>query len=392
MKILKYLAVAALASATFTAAAADYDALVLQALSLGYGFRADSLRLASEAAAVSAENVLPGPEAEFEHLWPAASDGRVKWNVGLSQGFDWPGLYGARRDLADAAGTLADAASQSMALDRAFAVKSLIVDVINARRRIQLFTRVLENVSRIDSLVAVAYELKDATMLDVRKMNLAVLDSRSQLDMAMGDFESLVASLDGYGIDARNALSWTDYPEQNTAAVDPDSDFGSLAALDAARRASASASERVARLSALPSFSLGFRHAYEEGTHFNGLAVSITLPSWSASSRRRAAELQALAVGADYDAEHAAAVSETRGVYSLSRTLAESMERYRALIGNDDYLTLAAEVFDSGEMTVIEYVTEVNNFFAARLRYLDLEYRYQLALVRLNRYRTALFR
>ena len=37
---------------------------------------------------------LNDPEVEFEHLW--GPDDNKKWNIGVSQSFDWPGAYGKR--------------------------------------------------------------------------------------------------------------------------------------------------------------------------------------------------------------------------------------------------------------------------------------------------------
>ncbi len=68
--------------------------------------------------------------------------------------------------------------------------------------------------------------------------------------------------------------------------------------------------------------------------------------------------------------------------------LAAGMERYRELSGDNSYLSLLAKAYDGGELTVIDYLNEVNLFTAARLNYLDLEYRYNQTLARLNRYRS----
>ena len=40
------------------------------------------------------------PEVEFEHMW--GKGGVTKWNAGVTQSFDWPGVYGRRREEAQA--------------------------------------------------------------------------------------------------------------------------------------------------------------------------------------------------------------------------------------------------------------------------------------------------
>ena len=49
----------------------------------------------SEATALSvAGRFSSQPEVEFEHLW--GPDSNRKWNVGVAQSFDWPGVYRRR--------------------------------------------------------------------------------------------------------------------------------------------------------------------------------------------------------------------------------------------------------------------------------------------------------
>ena len=133
---------------------------------------------------------------------------------------------------------------------------------------------------------------------------------------------------------------------------------------------------------------MGYRHAFEESQHFNGLSVALRLPSFSQGKRRRAAALEAEALSMETSARLVEETAENSGLYSAAVALATGMERYRELSGDNSYLSLLAKAYDGGELTVIDYLNEVNLFTGARLNYLDLEYRYNQTLARLNRYRS----
>ncbi len=372
------------------AASPDYDTVISQVLDRGYGIKSDSLRMAAQVADVLAENVPEGPEAEFEHLWPAAGDTDNRWSAGISQSIDWPGAYTARRRHADAMSDASREVLRGVVLDKALAAKLLVIDIINARQRLEFFEEVTRNVARIDSLTRRAYNLEAATVLDLRKTRLALLDSQREQAAVRADIEALEASLTAIGsIAATN--NWTEYPNQalHSDYIDPET-------LPEYRVAAAQTREAQARLSAVrsqawPGFSIGFRHAYEEGTHFNGLTIGIRLPSWSRKKRTEAARLEAEALAGDHAATLAGVFAGYEALNTTARQIGDELALYREFSGDDSYLPLLQKAFDGGELTVIDFLNEINIFRAARLNYLDLDYRYQLTLARLNRYRSPFF-
>ena len=145
---------------------------------------------------------------------------------------------------------------------------------------------------------------------------------------------------------------------------------------------------RAIRLEAVPTFAVGYKHTFEENTHFNGFTVGLTLPSFSQKKKNRVAQLEAEAVNfeASYEADRQRA--EMQATYEEALTLAKALESYRELTGDESYLRLRDKAYQAGQLTVIDYLNEINLFTTARLGYLDLEYRYNLALTRLNRYRS----
>ena len=334
-----------------------------------------------------AENTLEGPEIEFEHLWASGSSDK-KWNIGVTQEFAWPGLYSAR-----SAAARADAEASRLVLlgvkaDKALAAKQLIIDLVNAHARLEYYTDVRTNLDRIAALVQKSYDLGEATILDLRKTKLALIDSDRALTDIRADIATLRSSLEGLGA----ALPEGDavfgaYPVQDCSRPTRETDALLYAIHDAETAASAAKSKAV-RFEAWPTLAVGYRHAFEESQHFNGLSVALRLPSFSQGKRRRAAALEAEALSMETSARIVEETAENSGLYSAAVALAAGMERYRELSGDNSYLSLLAKAYDGGELTVIDYLNEVNLFTGARLNYLDLEYRYNQTLARLNRYRS----
>ena len=360
------------------------------AMAVGNSLEVASTEARNEAAYINAraENSLDGPEIEFEHMWASASSD-TKWNIGLTQEISFPGLYRARSQAADSRAEASAVVLFGIKADKALNAKLAILDIINAHARRKLYAGINDNLSRIADLTRRQYDSGNATILSLRKMQLAVLDNESAIAGIDTDIKALSSALAGNGVlvPPAGAELWDAYPLQ---AFDKDdtateSYLHRLAeATDRANRAEAHA----VRMQAWPTLAVSYRHAFEEGQHFNGLAVSLRLPSFSQSKRRRAAALEAHAATLDVIAVDRQTNTEETGLKATVEKLGEEIARYRDLLGDDSYLQLLAKAYDGGELNVIDYLQEINLYTESRLNYLDLLYRYNLALARLNRYRS----
>lgn len=335
-------------------------------------------------------NEIAGPEVEFEHLWPSREGEEVKWNLSVSQEFDYPGLYKARSKVADLERERSALVLMDIKVGKALAVKQLIIDIINSHRRYELYSAISRNISRIDSLTRISYEKGNSTSLDLWKMKFAVLENEQNIAKIEGDIRALEGALLATGVDFINGEDefWHDYPLQQL--INPSTaDLSPLtAALIKNSSALGQAKIKAMKLEAVPSFSLGYVHAFEENTHFNGFSVSLRLPSYSQSRKNKVARLEAEAAdwASSFDAANVEA--ELQGQYDEALILHQALESYREVTGNDEYLELLDKAYRGGALTVLEYLNELNLFISARIDYLDLEYRYNLALARLNRYRS----
>ena len=54
----------------------------------------------------------------------------------------------------------------------------------------------------------------------------------------------------------------------------------------------------------------------------------------------------------------------------------------------DNYLELLAKSYDGGQITIFEYLREINEYIDFKINLTELEHRYNTVLTRLNRYNT----
>jgi len=372
--------------AVSVAAQSPFKPIIASVVDGNQSIKAGEASIAAELEAARADNALEGPEVEFEHLWASGTSDK-KWNIGLTQEFAFPGLYAARSKASNAAAEASRLVLLGVKADKALAAKLLIIDLIDAHRRGAYYEEVRANLDRIAALVRKSYDFGDATVLDLRKTSLALIDIERAITDIRADIASLRASLAGLGAEIPDDDNlFSAYPVQSCQP--PSATDSLLCAIRDAETAAAAAKAKAVKLQAWPTFAVGYRHAFEENRHYNGLSVSMRLPSFSQSKKRRAAELEAEAISFETSARIVEKNSEDRGLYQAAADLAAGMEKYRDLSGDNSYLDLLAKAYDGGELTVIDYLNEINLFTSARLNYLDLQYRYNLTLARLNRYRS----
>lgn len=364
-----------------------YRPVIASVIEHNYDLASQTASIAAEKANAEADNMLDGPEVEFEHLWASSSSDK-KWNVGITQEFSFPGLYGARSKAAEAKANTSRLILLSMKADKALAAKQLILDIINANERLKFYTDVADNLRRISAMTQRSFDIGEATILDLRKMQLAETDNDRTIAEIRADITGLQAQLKGLGAEIpENLETWNAYPTQLCEPAGQETD-GLLLAINEAQVSANSALAKAVRMEAWPSLAVGYRHAFEENQHFNGLSVALRLPSFSQKKRCKAAALEAEALDFATRSTMISQTSENQGLYNTACQLSGIMERYRDLSSDNSYLQLLTKAYDGGELNIIDYLNEINLFSSARLAYLDLQYRYNLTLARLNRYRS----
>lgn len=376
--------IAALA-ATIIAHGASLDSLAVSIASSNPAYTARSRELNAASMSLQAEGMLPGPEIEGEHLWGPGGDNR--WGAGVSQSFDWPGVYAARRAERRASGNaFAQLASAELA-EQTLAAKLALIDLVAARRSAAIISEIYGNVQDLLRFTTRALDHGQATILDVRKLQIESLDIEQRLQQAELDRAAAVASLRamGYDGDVPEQLGYPDAVPDYTAAEARWQSAPAVLAAKAEAEAAASRA-RVASRSMLPGFSIGYRHQFEGGHHFNGISASISLPAWGSGRARAAARAEAEAA----DMLAASAMAENTSRFDDARRrvaeLGQRVERYSEAVGGADYPMLLRKSLDGGQISVLTYVQELNFFLEANLARAAAERDYHAALATLLKY------
>lgn len=371
----------------------DYDKAIKTIVENNPAIMARMSAIESEKLTLSAENNFNDPDVEFEHQWGEANVGN-KWAISVSQSFDWPGLY-KRRSAMVKSGTQAYTLLYLAELsDLRLRAAQTLNDYVCARQRLEMAQNVKSNLDSIYVLITKAYEHGEATILDMKKIRFERAEAITRCENARQNLDALrfelIAMNGGKHIDLSLISSYPAYilrDEEYYVDRHSEADMSLSASQNQAKAARMAASAE--KLKSYPGFSIGYIHNYEIGDHFNGLKLGMTLPLFS--NRNKHAAAVATANSAQFEADENAINLHTKVLteYSSAKKMRQSLDNYSEIFptdGSDDYLRLLNKSYDGGQISLINYLYEINYYIEARLAYIELLNSYNQILASLNRY------
>lgn len=357
---------------------------------------AQAAAMRAETAAARADNNLADPEVEFERTWASREGVDNKWSLSVSQSFEWPGAYRARSRANQAQAEALTLLQRARVLDKALEVRQLLLDWDFALRRRDMLETIAANTDSLEAATARAFEHGEATILDVKKLKLQKLKLHDRLAEAQAGIDAtraaLIALNGGRSVNGLDpAARLTQLPEAPALAdeatyLDAFRNGDPTLAAQKAQKEAARNRIKAANAASFPGLSLGYVHAYEEGAHFNGFSVGLTLPVFSRRNRRAAAEAEAAEIswsGIDYEMRVNADIIAT---YAKAKKLRRQLDSYNEAFIGSDYVSLLGYALAGGEISLIDYITETNFYLEAYEDYLTTEHAYRSALTRLRRW------
>ncbi|MDE6317942.1 MAG: TolC family protein [Muribaculaceae bacterium] len=361
---------------------------------LGNNVQLELSRRQSDAAVseLKTGNLLADPEVEFEFL--AGKNSERKYNLSVSQSFDWPGVYSARRHQIEleqqglALGNEVEANEQRMAL------RALLIDITAANLVIDQLSTAEEGCNQLLETLEAEYKRGNVTVFELNKMRIEVADFKLQLAEARNNRENLTAELLAYTTDDEAAGRLTDglsaFPLMELKPLAQYIELAEASApslLKARNEALAAKARRnVAVKNSLPGFSAGYRLSHEDGILFNGFTVGVNLPLWRASVERKAASAGEVAASFGENVEKIRIEKNIESAYKRARNLKNTISTYGEALTASDNAGLLERAYSSGAITLTELVLDINYFVQANVRYIELQRQYYNVLAELSRY------
>ncbi|MCM1293930.1 MAG: TolC family protein [Bacteroides sp.] len=379
------------------ASANDFDSIVGSLLGNDRELRLSQTKATAESDAIAAENTLADPEVEFELL--AAKGGEKKYNLSLTQSFDWPGVYGARSRQYSLRRQQLMLENEILRNERMLEMQQQLIDIIAANRTIATLSSAIDGCNSLLNMLIAESQNGNVTIIDLNKTKIEIADFKLQLTQALADKEALIDR-----IAASTEISPEIYSAIDTLDCFPLMQLQPLAQymeqareyapqLLAARNltATAQSDEEVARKSTLPSLSAGYRLSHEDGLLYNGFAVGISLPLWRAGKQRRAAASQTVAARLNENMQQIKLEKEIEATFDSAAAIYQAITEYGQALNTSANRILLNKAYAAGVITVTQLILDTNYFLQAELQLTELQRQYYNKLAELSRFQQNTF-
>lgn len=347
----------------------------------------------SQKAEVASQNTLADPGFEFSHLWGTENAKDRKYDIAISQSFDFPSLYVQRNRIGSLKQTLFDSQQEALRQQVLLQAKELCLRIVCLNRTIQLADERQKAADELAQLYRKRLSSGDANILDVNKIEIEQLNAATANTRLRNELTACVAqlrALNGGEPLPLSEASLAHYPDKELPASFDDWKTQALTGdpeLQSLRQENMIADKSVAlnRAGWLPKFELGYRHAYELGERFNGLSVGVSIPLFANRKQVKIAKAQAVAGALSLSDSEQQVWASLQTAYNDAVALKGNLEKFELLVRQNNF-ELLQKALAAGKISMVEYLVNATQLYEAFENRLSLEYEYQLCLARMYKF------
>lgn len=340
---------------------------------------------------IDSENDLSAPSIEYSPFFHRGANGVASSELVVSQEFDFPTLYAARRKSGQRQKEALEAGYRTRRRDILLEAKLAYLDLTKLTREQEVLAG---RKALADSLLALCdrrMRIGEATAIELNAARIEQMDINAALidnESARRTIENDMTALNGgKPLDLGNP----EYPplpalpplaELMPAIIDND------AALAEARSQVIADREqtKVSRQSWAPGISVGYRRNTDGDEASNGFLVGLSFPLYSTRNRVKAAESKSAASQLNEENLRISAENSAVTLYEELSRLRDTLEVYDIGLMKES-LELIRKSVNAGNMSLAEYYSEADKIEQKLISYLSVENRYHRILAELLKYK-----
>ena len=333
---------------------------------------------------------LPNPEVEFNYIWGANLPERGK-GIAISQEFDFQTILGYKSSVANKQNELLDIEYKRERINLLLEAKTLCYDLIYHNALYRELSNRLELANENVSLFKKRFENGDVSILELNKAKLDLALAKGELANVEADRQEILSQLsilnggkevilDVEQFDLIAPLPMFDVWYSQAEALNPVLEYA---------RNEVELSERAIKLNRsawAPKLSAEYSREWEEDIKLNGITIGVSIPLWADINKVKSAKANAIASESRKKELEVNFYYQIKNDYEKSLILQKSAAETKAAVEQLSNLKYLGKALDSGEITMLDYIVEVQMYYEARTMALDAERAYYISLAKLSSY------
>ena len=326
------------------------------------------------------QNTLEDLSVEYSPFFNKHASGVASSELVVSQGFDFPTLYGARRKAGRLQGDVRRMEYMTARRDLLLEAKTLCLDLVHLNKQKEILAERRRNADELLAKFTEKYEGGETTSLELNKIKMERMNLAAELAAAETARTAALSRLQALNGGKPVELTSAEYPTPTGVGAEAMYEHAVAADISVmAAQASVKAAEQDVKVNKqgwIPKLEIGYRRNTDGRDASNGFLVGGSIPLFSSknkvrSAKARQAEAEMRQADAQADAESAA-----RALVDEMLQLEASMQAYDVPLMHET-LRLLDTAVENGELSVTDYYVEVDNVYRNMLAFLNVERQYQ---------------
>ena len=333
-------------------------------------------------------NNLEGLSVEYSPFFNSTARGIASSELVVTQGFDFPTLYGARRKAARLQGEAIDMQYRTARRDILLGAKQLCLDLIHMNKRRALLDGRRRAADELLAMYTEKYDGGEATAIELNKVKMERMNLETELAQAEGDraaaLQQLRAINGGQPIECTDTL-YPPLPAGGYEAMYAQAVSADLPAMAAEAAVKAAEQDvKVNRQGWIPKLEIGYRRNTDGTDASNGFLIGGSIPLFANKHKVKAAKARQEEARMMHDDARIKAETAARTAVADMARLRRSMAAYDMPLMRQT-LALLRTAVENGELSVTDYYVEADNVYRNMLTYIGLERQYHGAAAELTK-------
>lgn len=336
---------------------------------------------------------LANPSVEWEQMWGNRNNPGSEYTLTVKQSLDFPTTYSNKNKLANLKANTIGFQSAAYRQQLLLNAKQTCIEIIYLRKQKSLLDERLANAETMFALYKKRFESGDANQLELNKIQLELLNAQNQSRLnkaALTAAEEQLRNLNG-----GNPITFdaTDYPageelinfdQLQVAFMEADPNLKSLTG----DQEIANREVKLSRSLTLPKFDVGYkRNAASDHVASNGFMVGVSIPLFENKNTVKKAKAQAEFAMASLEDNRLNLKTNLQQLYQQAEALQISRADYAKVLEQQRNIELLNKALNAGQLSVIDYFTELSTIYDSHQSYLDVEKEYHNILAQLYQYK-----
>ena len=336
---------------------------------------------------------LANPSVEWEQMWGNRNNPGSEYTLTVKQSLDFPTTYSNKNKLANLKANTIGFQSAAYRQQLLLNAKQTCIEIIYLRKQKSLLDERLANAETMFALYKKRFESGDANQLELNKIQLELLNAQNQSRLnkaALTAAEEQLRNLNG-----GNPITFdaTDYPageelinfdQLQAAFMEADPNLKSLTG----DQEIANREVKLSRSLTLPKFDVGYkRNAASDHVASNGFMVGVSIPLFENKNTVKKAKAQAEFATASLEDNRLNLKTNLQQLYQQVEALQISRADYAKVLEQQRNIELLNKALNAGQLSVIDYFTELTTIYDSHQSYLDVEKEYHSILAQLYQYK-----